>query len=263
MSAATFTILGSGAGPGAPSFFCDCPGCQEARQTPQTARTRSGALLTTAAHSVLIDAPPDLRQQLLREQVQRIDTLFLTHWHYDHFGGIGELEYYVKLQRKSPIALYLPPAALVPFQQAFPALTDIFTVQTWAFFQPHVIDGISITPLPARHSVETAGFLFSSPDCRLAYFPDTAGLPEETMPQVTGVEYLICDTTFVGENWFPHSHMSLDEAINLGATVEAGTTVLTHLSIHYSQAVTSNDLQQLIAGHPNVRVAHDGMALAL
>ncbi len=263
MSAATFTILGSGAGPGAPSFFCDCPGCQEARQTPQAARTRSGALLTTAENSVLIDAPPDLRQQLVREQVQRIDALFLTHWHYDHFGGIGELEYYVKLQRKRPIDLYLPPAALAPFQQAFPALAEIFTVQTWAFFQPTVIDGISITPLPARHSVETAGFLFSSPYCRLAYFPDTAGLPEETIPQVNGVEYLICDATFVGENWFPHSHMSLDEAISLGTAVKAGTTVLTHLSIHYSRAVTSSDLQQLTAGAPDVRVAHDGMTLTL
>lgn len=263
MSSAVFTLLGSGAGPGAPSFFCDCVGCQEARVNPAAVRTRSGALLTTAGQHILIDTPPDLRQQLLREQVCCVDALFITHWHYDHFGGIGELEYYVKLKRKEPITLYLPPSALPLFHNAFPALEEIFTVQTWEFFRSCPLGEIQITPLPARHSIETAGFLITSAEKRLAYFPDTAGLPPETLPLVQGCEYLICDATFSGDNWFPDSHMSIDEAIELGQQAEAKTVILTHISVHYSQPLTNAELQLLLAGHPNVQAAYDGMTVSL
>ena len=263
MSNADFTLLGSGAGPGAPSFFCDCPGCCEAREHPSAARTRSGALLTSAGQRILIDTSPDLRQQLLREQVSGVDALFITHWHYDHFGGIGELEYYVKLKRKQPITLYLPPSARELFHNAFPALEEIFTVQTWEFFRSYPLGEIQITPLPARHSIETAGFMVSSPTVRLAYFPDTAGLPPETLPLVQGSDYLICDATFSGENWFPNSHMSIAEAIELGQQAEAKTVILTHISVHYSRPLTSVELQQQLAAHPHVRAAHDGMVIPL
>lgn len=263
MSNATFTLLGTGAGPGAPSFFCDCKGCREAREYPAAARTRSGALLTTADQQILIDAPPDLRQQLLREKISSVDALFITHWHYDHFGGIGELEYYVKLQRKRPIALYLPPSALTLFHNAFPALEEIFDVQTWEFFRPYPLGEIQITPLPARHGIETAGFLVTSAEISLAYFPDTAGLPPESLQLVQGGDYLICDATFSGENWFPNSHMSVAEAIELGQQAEVKTLILTHISVHYSQPLTSAELQQLLAGHPNVQAARDGMVVSL
>ncbi|QEM67049.1 MBL fold metallo-hydrolase [Geobacter sp. FeAm09] len=260
---ATFRIMGSGAGPGAPSFFCDCAGCRDARENPAHARTRSGALVTAGQTQILLDTPPDLRAQLVREQIKAIDRVFLTHWHYDHFGGIGELEYYVKLQRKEPIPLYLPPTAVEQFARAFPDLDEVFAVTAWRFNEPHPFDGVTITPLPANHGIETAGFLVASAGKRLAYFPDTAGLPAETAGAVAGVDWLVCDATFHGDNWFPHSHMSVDEAIGLGREVGAGTTVLTHMSIHYSRPVTAGELQETVSRHPNVLAAHDGMKITL
>jgi len=149
------------------------------------------------------------------------------------------------------------------FHSAFPALEEVFDLQAWEFFRPYPLGEIQITPLPACHSIETAGFLFTSADSRLAYFPDTAGLPPETLPLVQGCDYLICDATFTGENWFPESHMSVAEAIELGQQVEAKTLILTHISVHYSQPLTTVELQQLLAGHPQVRAAHDGMAISL
>ena len=86
---AWFILLGTGAGPGTPSFFCDCAGCREARENPELARTRSGALLRTAQAQLLIDASPDLRHQLGKERPDSIDAVLMTHWHYDHFGGLG------------------------------------------------------------------------------------------------------------------------------------------------------------------------------
>lgn len=259
----TFKILGSGAGPGAPSFFCDCIGCREAQQNPTVARTRSGAFITTANSHILIDTPPDLRVQLIREKITAIDTVFLTHWHYDHFGGIGELEYYVELRHKTPLILYLPPSATDQFKQAFPNLTEVFSVMPWSFGEPYHFAGLSITPLPANHGIETAGFLVSSADKKLAYFPDTADLPAGTAPKVTGVDWLICDATFHGDNWFPRSHMSVEQAIELGRKVNARHTVLTHMSIHYSQPVTTKELQELVSPYSGVLLAYDGMSFDL
>ena len=258
-----FKLLGTGAGPGTPSFFCDCSGCREARNNPACARTRSGALISTQQAQVLIDTPPDLRVQLVREQPERIDAVLLTHWHYDHFGGIGELEYYVKLRRKTPIDLYLPPSARESFALAFPDLEEVFHVRPWSFGQPYRFGGLDITPLPAAHGIETAGFLVESFGQSLAYFPDTAGLPEPSAKRVHGVDWLVCDATFYGENWFPEVHMSVMEAIELGRQVQARHTVLTHMSIHYSRPVTVRELEMHLASYPGVLAAYDGMSFDL
>ena len=259
----TFKILGSGAGPGAPSFFCNCRGCLEAQDNPSLSRTRSGAVISTEHSTILIDTPPDLRVQLIREKITDIDKIFLTHWHYDHFGGIGELEYYVKLKRKEALPLYLPPSAVEQFHQAFPDLEEVFEVIPWEFGKVYSVGPLSITPLAANHGIETAGFLVQSPDIKLAYFPDTAGLPPETAQKVEKVEWLICDATFHGDNWFPMSHMSVEEAIELGRLVKAQYTVLTHLSVHYSQPITVKELQEIASRHSGVMIAYDGMTLPL
>lgn len=258
-----FKILGSGAGPGAPSFFCDCEGCREAQGNTALARTRSGAFITTKHINILVDTPPDLRVQLLREKITKIDKIFLTHWHYDHFGGIGELEYYVKLKKKERLALYLPPSAVDEFARSFPDLIEVFEVIPWEFSRSYQFDEVAITPLPANHGIETAGFLIESANKRLAYFPDTAGLAMDVAEAVESVDWLICDATFYGDNWFPQSHMSVEQAIDLGRKVRATSTVLTHMSVHYSQPVTSNQLQAVIARYSGVMAAFDGMIFNL
>lgn len=258
-----FKILGTCAGTGVPSFFCECPGCAEARQKPQYARTRTGAFMETEAGKILIDAPPDLRSQLVRESIYKVDTIFLTHWHADHYTGLGEFEYYVKLLTGEPLTLYLPPAAVAEFQTTFPDLTDVFQVITWQYGQKYSFGEISITPLPANHGIETAGFLVEYRETRLAYFPDTAGLPPETAEQLTGIDYLVCDATFNGDNWFPHSHMNVEEAIGLGRSVQAKHIILTHLSIHYSEPITTTDLEKRLSVETDVSVAYDGMQIEL
>lgn len=259
----SFTLLGSSAGPGVPSFFCDCCGCREARENPDLARTRSGALLRAGTCYHLIDTPPDLRHQLIRTPMMQVDEVFLTHWHYDHFGGLGELEYYVRLNRKRPIKLYLPPSAIDSFQSAFPTLLDVFDVDPWEFGCRYHLNGCTITPLPAAHGIETAGFLIVSENKKLAYFPDTAGLPQTTKQALEHLDWFICDATFTGENWFPNSHMSIEQAVALGQEIEAENTVLTHLSIHYSRSTTVRDLQTQLADTPNVLIAYDGMEFVL
>lgn len=257
-----FKFLGTGAGPGVPAFYCDCVACREARQDPRRARTRSGAIIDAGEARVLIDAPPDLRLQLVRERITGLDVVFLTHWHYDHFGGLGELEFYVHLVRHQPLGLYLPPSAEERFKSAFPHLLDVIEPVPWQFERPYQLGPVTITPLAANHGIEAAGMLVEA-DGRLAYFADTYGLPPATLNRVKGVDILACDATFHGENWYPSTHMTVEQAIELGRQVGAGRTILTHLSMHYAQATTAADLEKEISAFPNVSLAYDGLELGL
>lgn len=260
---AKFKILGTSTGPGVPAFYCDCPGCREARLDPGLARTRSSAFLDTGSKRILIDAGPDIRQQMVRESIAMIDTIFLTHWHADHYSGLGEFEYYVRLHTRQPVLLYLPASATTEFEQTYPHLGDVFAVTPWNYHQQYTFSDTSITPLPANHGVETAGFLLESEHTRLAYFPDTAGLPSESALALNGVDYLFCDATLHGENWFPDSHMTVEQAVALGHTVRARKTFLTHLAIHYSVPVTTAELRQELTGKPDVDIAYDGLTVDL
>ncbi|NMA68564.1 MAG: MBL fold metallo-hydrolase [Desulfitobacterium sp.] len=260
--ASTFKLLGTSCGLGVPSFHCKCVACEEAYSNPRWARTRSGAILDTGEKKILVDTSPDLREQLVRERISSVDVIFITHWHYDHFGGIGDLEYYVRLERKEPIKLYLPPSALDSFSTAFPFLDDVYDIEPWEFFRSYSYGQVRLTVLPANHSIETGGILLEGKK-RLAYFTDTAPFIEETAQKVRGVDYLICDATMNGENWFPHSHMNVEEAIKLGEAVQAKETILTHLSMHYSAPITMEALQEKIKDYPQVSVAYDGMELKI
>lgn len=263
MARVEMKLLGTSAGPGVPAFFCECAACREARANAAVARTRSTALLTIGGKRVLLDASPDLRVQLCREGILDIHSVFLTHWHHDHFAGLGELEYYLRLKEKDRrLPIYLPPGYTGEFTSTFHRLTEVVDLREWSYEHPYDLDGASLTPLRANHGIETAGFLIEAGK-KLAYFPDTSWLPEETLAKVKGVDYLVCDATFYGENWYPDTHMTIAQAIELGKKVGAGQTILTHLSMHYSSPVTVEQLNKELAKLDGVLAGYDGMSVGL
>ncbi len=199
---------------------------------------------------------------MLREGIKAVDYLFITHWHYDHFGGIGDLEYYVKLDRKEPIKLFLPPSAVDSFGKAHPFLEDVFKINTWEFEVNYSFGDLKLTVLAAEHSIETGG-IFLEREKSLAYFTDIAGFSEQTSQRLQGVDTLICDATFNGENWFPHSHLNWKEAIKLGQSLKAQHLVLTHLAMHYSTPTTVEELQSKLKCYPEVALAYDGMSFEI
>ena len=90
----SFTFLGTGTSVGVPMLGCDCEVCRST--DPRNQRYRCSVLLSTPQGRVLIDTPPELRLQLLRERVGFVHAILFTHYHADHLFGLDDVRPFPK-----------------------------------------------------------------------------------------------------------------------------------------------------------------------
>ncbi|MDQ2051059.1 MBL fold metallo-hydrolase [Natronolimnohabitans sp. A-GB9] len=86
------TLLGTGDTTGTPTVGCDCDTCEAARERG-VERTRFSVHVENERvdESLLIDFSPDFRSQFLREDVPLPDAAIVTHIHFDHLDGMGNV----------------------------------------------------------------------------------------------------------------------------------------------------------------------------
>ena len=106
-------FLGTGTSTGVPIIGCECQVCTSTNQ--KNNRTRTSILLKTAKNNqIVIDTTPDLRTQLLRENINHLDAAIITHDHADHLHGIDDLR----------------PFSFFPAQREFPVYCSSYHAQT-------------------------------------------------------------------------------------------------------------------------------------
>lgn len=261
MQAHELLFLGTGASSGNPSFYCGCVACEEALANPAEAKTCS-SLAVIGAQTTLIDTSPELRLQFAREGLRTVDQVLFTHEHFDHTGGLAQLEFMVRLGRTTPLPVYATAATFELMEGHFDWMWDTIEPIVVEPFQEFSCDGVSYTALPAAHCPGAVGYLMQVGDWRAAYFPDTGPLSSEVLERLHGIDVLIHDSTFIGSNWRPETHSTVDDTIELGRTLGAKAVYLAHCSLHYAQPTTATDLRaqiaQLDTGEMQVILPHDG-----
>lgn len=110
------TFLGTGASSGVPMLNCSCKVCTSSYS--KNKRLRSSFFLESSSGiKLLIDTGPDIRQQLLREKIDRLDLVLYTHEHYDHIMGFDDIKFYT---RCAPLNIYARDTAMAHIRNAFP-----------------------------------------------------------------------------------------------------------------------------------------------
>lgn len=252
------TFLGTGTSFGIPQIGCDCAVCRST--DPRDRRTRSGAVLEAQGSTLLIDTPPELRLQLLRAEISRVDAVLYTHEHADHVNGIDDLRVFSVSQRR-PLRCYGPVESLDRIRNGF---RYIFDDEVRAFegtskprlelspLEPGVeleIAGVPVLPLAFEHGfIRVYGYRFGP----VAYLTDVKAVPAEARKRLAGLKLLVLNALW----WRQHpTHLSIGEAVETARAIGAEQTLLTHLTHETGHAELAGQLPSGI--HP----AYDGLTI--
>lgn len=252
-------LLGTGTSVGVPMIGCGCDVCRSTN--PKNRRTRCSAILGLPGGNLLIDTSPDLRQQLLREDVGLVHAVVYTHEHADHIFGLDDLRL-MQFYLGGPVPLYCEevvearirksydyafqnPAEILP--GAVPQIT--FRRITTAPFE---VLGGKLTPIRMRHGVrfDVLGFRLGD----IAYCTDVNAMPPESMSLLEGLDVLILDALRPRGH---ATHYSLEEAMAVARQLAPRQTFFTHMSHELEHDATNALLPADMA------LAYDGMRIPL
>ncbi|MCA9239665.1 MAG: MBL fold metallo-hydrolase [Planctomycetales bacterium] len=257
-------VLGTGTSVGVPMIGCGCPVCRS--DNPKNKRTRCSILLGLPEGNLLVDTSPDMREQLLREEVGVVHAVLYTHEHADHLFGLDDLRL-MQFYLGGPLPLYCEEVVEQRVRQSFdyafkplpnqhagatPKLEFRRIAPVNEGGQPFSVLGASITAVRQRHgpNFRTLGFRFGD----VAYCTDLDEMPAESKEQLKGLRVLILDALRLE----PHStHLSLSQAIELAEELGAEQTYFTHMSHSLEQEKANAMLPAA------VELAYDGLRIAL
>lgn len=222
-------FLGTGGSFGTPVVGCRCETC--CSSDPKDNRLRASVLLEWNGCRVLVDAGPDLRQQCLREHLDRIDEVWLTHVHADHTNGIDDLRVFCFGGNRLAVRGSESTLAeiLHRFPYAFRTEMDPSGVShpllvAQSLQGPFQVAGRPITPIPLKHGpFPCTGFRIGP----FAYLTDLSEIPEDSLPLLEGVEFLVLSA--LREETHP-THLSFDQAIEWSRRIGARRTWFTHFA---------------------------------
>ncbi|MGL4420717.1 MAG: MBL fold metallo-hydrolase [Gemmataceae bacterium] len=250
-------VLGCGTSVGVPMLGCSCTVCTSTHLRNQ--RTRASVLLRVPAGNILIDTTPELRLQLLREQIPLVHAVLYTHYHADHLFGLDDVRLFPKALGRE-LDLYCTAEVEAVIRQVFsyafatPKPDQVASFVPQLGFEridrsPFAVLNELITPIPLYHAhFQVLGFRIGN----IAYCTDVNQIPEKSWPLLEGLDVLIIDALRPGA---PHpSHMNLRQALETIERCQPRRAYLTHMSheFDYTQPPTLPD---------TVELAYDGLRI--
>jgi phosphoribosyl 1,2-cyclic phosphate phosphodiesterase len=252
-------FLGTGTSHGVPMIGCGCPTCTS--ENPKDVRSRCSLALGFPEGNLLVDSPPELRNQLLREGIGLIDAVLYTHEHADHVFGLDDLRIFAHyLGHDLPVYCSEEVESRIhkafdyafdPRTRAYPAGGVPRLAINHISTEPLELLGKKVVPVPLIHGrFNTLGFRFGN----IAYCTDTNEIPPSSEQLLRGLDVLIID----GLRREPHAtHFSIDEAIEVARRLAPKRTLFTHMCHSLGHEETNAWLPQ------GMELAYDGLRLPL
>jgi len=249
-------ILGCGGSGGVPLIGNDWGACDPAN--PKNRRQRASILVEEQGTTLLVDASPDLRAQLLAADIGRLDGVLFTHAHADHVHGIDDLRP-INRRMRAWIPIYADSETLTAIETRFGYVFEK-TPEEYGFFKPcltpNLIKGpfklgnIDVLPFEQDHGFgrSSLGFRFGP----IAYSTDVTELSETAFEALRGVRLWIVDC--LRDQAHP-THAHLARTLSWIERVQPERAVLTHMN-------QEMDYEALAKRLPDgVEPAYDGLRL--
>ena len=251
-----FTILGSGSSLGVPRIDGNFGKCNP--RDKKNYRTRCCAHLQFNEISILIDTSPDLRFQLLRNNIKDVNCVLFTHAHADQTHGINDLRaFYIKYRKR--LNVYADNSTKKHLMSSFgycfknkpgyPAILKMNILKKKIIFNSKK-SKLLIEPIMTEHCyIKAASYLINK---KIFYGSDVSKIYNKDFRKIHKLDYFIIDC--LRYEYHP-SHYNLDDVLNLVKIIRPKKTILTnlHSSVDYSK------LKKVLP--KNVVPAYDGIKI--
>jgi phosphoribosyl 1,2-cyclic phosphate phosphodiesterase len=250
------TLLGTGTSNGIPVIACKCEVCKS--NDPKDKRLRSAIMVEDGNTRIVVDAGPDFRQQMLRNNVDSLDAILITHEHADHIFGLDDIRSF-NWQRKSAMEIYCEERVQENLKKIF---NYVFALNKYPGtprmelvsidYKPFQIGTLNIIPIRLyHHKLPVYGFRFGD----FAYLTDFNSIADQEFEKLRGIDTLVICALRKASHI---SHLNLESAVEFIHKLSPRKAYLTHMSHDIGKHA---DLIQELPS--NIQPGYDGLVLNL
>lgn len=222
------TFLGTGTSQGVPIIGCQCEVCKSIN--PKDKRLRSSVLIENEGQTFVIDTGPDFREQMLREDIRRLDAAIFTHEHRDHVGGLDDIRAFNFVMGQA-IDVYADTHVENAMRKMYPYIFSEEKYPGIPEINLHHIDGTPFAigktkfiPIRVMHfKLPIYGYRIGN----FSYITDAKTIPLEERKKIQGSEVLVLNAL---RREAHIAHLTLDEAIDLAKELDIKKVYFTHIS---------------------------------
>jgi len=271
-------FLGTGTSAGIPMIACHCDVCtssdaRDKRNRPSVLVSYADTVNASTSHNfppdgvrrLLIDTSPELRQQALAFDINRVDGVLYTHAHADHVFGLDDLRRF-NAAMDAAIDIYAEDSTLDTLRKMFQYIFEAHTNINKSFIatllanrihagQAMDLHGARWLPVRLMHGrLPIVGYRIDYQGASLAYCTDVSTIPPESYEQLANLDVLVIDALR-----FRHhpTHQTIEQALRVAEQLAPGQTFFTHLAHDVKHADVDPTLPD------RVRLSYDGLRVVI